>query len=135
MEGVYYTMDEYKLKPGHYVICDPAYIIRKNKTGDQFNKKVITAFFKDMNKFHHLVIDGIECYMFRSLGGDGIFNGLGTDTGTFIIIETKQLNNDERFRQDYSNGHIITFETNEFITANVQNFNLFLSNGITVHTE
>lgn len=128
-------MDQYTLTKGHYVICDPAYMMLKNKEGDQFNQKVINQFFKEMNKFHHFIIDGITFYMFRSLGGDGIFDGVGTDTGTIIIIETTQLKDDIRFRQDYSRGAIIHFDVDEPVIATVDNFDLSISNGIKIHTE
>ena len=135
MEGVYNVMASYTLKPGAYIICDPAYIISKNKEGFAFSEKIRIMFFKEMNKFHHFEIDGITLYMFRSLGGDGVFDGVGTDTGTIIIIETSQLKDDIRFKSSFNKGNIKTFETEEPIIACVENFDLTLSNGISIHTE
>ena len=128
-------MAQYTLNPGSYVICDPAYIIHKTREGLAFNDQLRIMFFKDMNKFHRFEIDGIILYMFRSLGGDGVFDGVGTDTGTIIIIETSQLQGDPRFKSDYTSGRILTFEAKEPVIATVENFDLTLSNGIFIHTE
>lgn len=127
-------MDEYRLKPGIYVICDPGFFIKKNNKGNRLIQKIIKRFYKDANHFHHMKIDGIEMYVFRSEGGDGIFDGVGTDTGLIAIVETNQLKDDERFRQDYSTGKIIRFKAESFVTARVDHFDLILSNGISVHT-
>lgn len=135
MEGVIIIMDGYTLKPGNYIICDPAYIINKQQPGRLFYQKMIDAFYKDMNAFHYLTIDHISFYMFRSLGGDGIFDGVATDSGTFIIIDVAQLKNDNRFKQDYSIGKIKRFQTKKSIIAKVENFDLTMSNGIFIHTE
>ncbi len=128
-------MDKHWLKEGSYIICDPAYIIKKNKDGDRFHQKLITLFYKDMNTFHIFDLDGIIVYMFRSLGGDGIFDGVATDTGTFVIIDTHQLINDHRFRQSYDHGKIIKFTAKKPVLATYNNFDLSLSNGIFIHTE
>ena len=88
-----------------------------------------------MNRFHHIIIDAIDFYMFRSEGGDGIFGGVGTDTGTFVIVNIKQVIGDERFRQDFTKGKIIVFESNEDVIATYEHYNLSLSNGIYIQTE
>ncbi len=134
MEGVIVHMDEYRLTKGHYIICDPGYVIMKNKEGDHLIQKLIKQFYKNMNKFHRFKFQGVVIYVFRSEGGDGIFDGVGTDSGLIAIIETDQLKGDIRFKQDYSKGKIIAFEVNEPIIAQVEHFDLKLSNGIRIHT-
>ncbi len=128
-------MDEHQLKKGHYVISDPAYMILKNQEGDQLFQHLINLFYKDANTFHHFIIDQLDIYMFRTLGGDGIFNGVGTDSGLIMIIETNQLKGDLRFRQEYSRGKIIQFDSERPVIACVEQFDLTLSNGIFIHTE
>ena len=128
-------MDEHILIPGKYVICDPAFLIRKTEEGDQLSQQIIQLFYQDMNQFHLFTIDGVDFHMFRSEGGDGIFNGVGTDTGTFVIVNIGQLHNEKLFRSDFSQGKIIVFETDQAIVATFKPFDLYLSNGIHIHTE
>ncbi len=128
-------MASHTLKKGHYVICDPAYIVKKNNEGQAYFNKLIDAFYRDANKFHHLTFDDVELYVCRSLGGDGLFDGVATDTGLFVIVETNQLKNDSRFRQSYTNGYIKTFDVETEVDVSYENFDLSISNGIFIHTE
>lgn len=135
MEGDVYFMDQYILKPSEYVICDPAFILLKTKEGDAIYQQLIKLFYKAPNSFQHLVIEDISFYMFRNEGGDGIFDGIGTDSGTFVIVDIAQIKSDSRFRQDFTRGKIKTFKNNDDVMASFEPFDLNISNGIHIHTE
>lgn len=134
MEGIDIAMDEHILDRGKYVICDPAFLLNKNEAGDELHQQLIVWFYADMNRFHHFKINQIDIYMFRTEGGDGIFDGVGTDTGTFVIVNIDQISDDERFRHDFSVGKIIVFESDEPMKAIYEHFDLIFSNGIIIHT-
>ena len=124
----------YKLSKGTYYIGDPAYIIRKTQRGDQFIKKLWNLFYKDMNKFHKIELDGILLYLMRTEGGDGIFDGVGTDTGVFMIVEMSQLKDEDIFKQNIEprGCKIITLEEDKIIE--VIDYNLEIKGVLKIET-
>ncbi len=125
---------EHLLNKGTYYVGDPAYLIKKNKEGDAFITKLWDLFYRDMNKFHELVIDDIHFYVFRTEGGDGIFDGIGTDTGVIMIIEMSQFKDHTGFKQDILEHGCKVITLNEDVKAEVDDFNLEIKGYLKVET-
>lgn len=124
----------YTLTKGTYFIGDPAYIIRKTEKGDQFIKKLWNLFYKDMNKFHKIELDGILLYLMRTEGGDGIFDGVGTDTGVFMIVEMSQLHNEDIFKQNIEPKGFKIITLDEEKAVEVVDFNLEIKGVLKIET-
>ena len=126
---------KHMLTKGRYYVGDPALIISKTKQGSMFIEKLWDLFYKDMNKFHHLTIDNIEVYAMRTEGGDGYFDGIGTDTGVIIIMEMSQLEHHDFFDKDLKEQgcKFVTLETDT--EAEVVNFNLDIKGYLKVETQ
>jgi hypothetical protein len=124
----------YELKKGTYFIGDPAIFIRKNQNGEQFVKKLWDLFYLDMNLFQHLEIDGIEFYITRTAEGDGYFDGIGTDTGTIMIIRIDDLSQDERFHHQYPSRGCKLIEVIDKDGVMVESFNIYFDNGLSIRT-
>lgn len=115
----------YKLKKGAYYVGDPAMITLKNDLGEAFLQKLFEVFYKAPNEFQDIKIKGIHFFAQRTEGGDGIFNGVGTDTGIYIILNTKYLTNKKLFKQTLppSNYKIIAYDHDTFVS--VESFNIY----------
>ncbi|MCR3906248.1 MAG: hypothetical protein NUK62_04375 [Tenericutes bacterium] len=124
----------YILPKGLYYIGDPGLIIKKNKDGDLLSNKLYEIFYKDMNNFQKINLDGLDFYITRTASGDGMFNDIGTDTGLIIILETNQLKNDERFidRTLAKGCHYLEVLDQEKVT--VTDFNIVFDSGYQVLT-
>lgn len=122
------------LSKGTYYIGDPAYIIRKTQKGDTFIKKLWDLFYQDMNQFHKINLDGVLLYLMRTEGGDGIFDGVGTDTGVFMIIEMSQLKDEDIFKQNIEprGCKIVTIDEEKIIE--VVDFNLEIKGVLKIET-
>lgn len=125
---------KYLLTKGRYYVGDPANLIVKNEEGSIFIEKLWDLFYQDMNKFHELMIDNIKLYAMRTEGGDGYFDGIGTDTGVFIIIELDQLKGNSVFKEKIieKSCKIITLKEDTF--AEVIDFNLDIKGHLKVET-
>lgn len=122
------------LSKGTYYIGDPAYIIRKTQKGDTFIKKLWDLFYQDMNQFHKINLDGVLLYLMRTEGGDGIFDGVGTDTGVFMIVEMSQLKDEDIFKQNIEprGCKIVTIDEEKIIE--VVDFNLEIKGVLKIET-
>lgn len=123
----------YPLNQGRYVIGDPAIFVKKNKEGDRWITMLWDTFYLDMNQFQQLTIDGITCYITRTAEGDYYYQGIGTDTGTLMIIQIDQLH-DDRFHVNPDQQGIKFIEVDYEMTVCVDRFNLYFSNGLTIIT-
>jgi len=124
----------YTLKPGLYAIGDPAMLIKKNEKGDLFIKTLWDIFYKKPNEFQEIIIDEITFYITRTLGGDGIFSGIGTDTGTIMIIRTDSLQGDERFKFNYHQTYVKYIQIKDYEWVTVENFHIHFKNGFSILT-
>ncbi|TNF08147.1 MAG: hypothetical protein EP317_03630 [Bacillota bacterium] len=125
----------YVLPKGTYVVGDPAILIKKSPEGNDFIEALWAIFYEDHNQFHEINLDGVKLYITRTKGGDGRFNGIGTDTGTIMIMNTLFLEDDSRFRDDLTVNFIkvLTFDKEETVT--VDHFDIYFESGFTVITE
>lgn len=123
----------YTLNPGKYAIGDPAIFVRKTKDGDAWLKRLWDTFYKDINQFQHLELDGVTFYITRTAEGDYYYQGIGTDTGTLMVIKMDEFQ-DERFHFSQGQHGVKYFQTDHEISVCVDRFNLHFSNGIHVIT-
>ena len=123
----------YSLSPGTYAIGDPAMFVKKTKEGDLWLKVLWDTFYRDMNRFQQLDIDGISFYITRTAEGDYYYQGIGTDTGTLMVIRINELT-DERFRFSKESHGVKYFDCEHEVTVCVDRFNLHFSNDIHVIT-
>jgi len=124
----------FPLKPGLYAIGDPAMLIKKNAAGNVFITTLWNTFYKKPNEFQEMIINGISLYMTRTLGGDGIFSGIGTDTGTIMIICIDDIQNDERFKFNLQQTFVKYMLVKEDEWVTVENFHIYFKNGFSIHT-
>jgi hypothetical protein len=124
----------YTLYEGLYYIGDPANIINNNKAGHEFITKLWDFFYQNADQFQHLILDGIELFITRTLGGDGRFGDVGTDTGTICIVDTQQLVKDFRFEVDFEQVgvHFLEVKTTEKVTC--EKFSLYFESGYEIIT-
>lgn len=115
----------FKLEKGSYYVGDPARVVIKNDDGEDFLQKLWKIFYKNPHEFQKLKIKGCKFLITRTEGGDGVFNGIGTDTGVFIICDLKYLKNRKLFKQiDGSrNTKILTYDHDTEVS--VENFNIY----------
>jgi hypothetical protein len=124
----------YELKKGSYFIGDPAIFIRKNPEGDRFVQKLWDLFYLDMNQFQHFILDGVELYITRTAEGDGYFDGIGTDTGTIMIIRIDDLKNDTRFHSEFPTRGCKMLEVKDRDLVSVESFNIHFESGLYIQT-
>ena len=124
----------YILYEGLYYIGDPANIINNNKVGNEFLSKLWDFFYQDSDRFQHLILDGIEFYITRTLGGDGRFGDIGTDTGTIIIVDTQQLIKDFRFQVNFEQEGVHFLEVKEQEKVTCEKFSLYFESGYQIIT-
>ncbi|MBU1142242.1 MAG: hypothetical protein KKH92_01200 [Firmicutes bacterium] len=126
--------NSYKLSAGTYFIGDPAMMIKKTKEGDQFITTLWDLFYKDMNQFQKLVIDGVTLFITRTAEGDGLFGDVGTDTGTICIMRLEDITKDDRFNANaiLRGCHYINVDQEDQVT--VANFNIRFDSGYQVIT-
>lgn len=125
----------YELKKGTYFIGDPAIFIRKNDEGEKFVQKLWDLFYQDMNKFQHLIIDQVEFFITRTAEGDGYFDGIGTDTGTIMIIRVDELSQDSRFSNRFPAKGCKLLEVKDYDGVTVESFNLYFDCGLIIKTQ
>ncbi|MCD4826845.1 MAG: hypothetical protein K8Q99_03610 [Acholeplasmataceae bacterium] len=123
------------LTKGFYYVGDPAYIIMKNKEGNDFIETLWKLFYKDMNKFHELVINDVKFYAFRTEGGDGFFDGIGTDTGVIIILDLNQVKGNPVFKSEFRENGCKIIHITEDTIAEVLDFNLEIKGYLKVETQ
>jgi hypothetical protein len=87
-----------------------------------------------MNKFHKIELDDVLLYLMRTEGGDGIFDGVGTDTGVFMIVEMSQLNDEDIFKQSIEPRGCKIITLDEEKTVEVINFNLEIKGVLRIET-
>lgn len=122
------------LPKGTYFIGDPASLIKKNEPGDKFINTIWDLFYKDMNQFHFMNIDDIKFYVFRTEGGDGFFDGIGTDTGVIMIIDINQIKDHIVFKQDIPEKGCKVITLDNDTEAEVIDFDLDIKGHLQVKT-
>lgn len=128
-------MTTYTLKSGTYLVGDPALIFKKNESGTKVTRKLWDTFYQDMNAFQHLDIEGIDLFITRTAEGDGFYQGVGTDTGTIMIIRIDAYLEDERLNVITHRSGMLTLAIHEGETITVDRFNIYFSNGVQIITQ
>ncbi|MGE4321286.1 MAG: hypothetical protein AB7E61_07550 [Acholeplasmataceae bacterium] len=114
----------YELKKGSYFVGDPALITIKSDEGEAFLQSLWKEFYKNPNQFQLLQIKGVKFLVSRTEGGDGIFNGIGTDTGVIMILPTKYLGK-KIFKKEITNAHYKILSYDHQTKVSVENFNIY----------
>jgi len=122
------------LSKGRYYIGDPARIIKKNKEGDQLINQLWDVFYQDFNQFQQIKVDGLIFYMFRTEGGDGIFDGVTTDTGVLMIMNLDQIKDHVAFKQDLTIDGFKVIDIYSDTWAIVESFNLEIKGYLKIET-
>ena len=87
---------EFNLKPGTYYIGDPSYVTKGNE-GWQWLEGIWKELYASVDKCIFTTFEGVELFVGRTYGGDGIFGDFFVDSGAISIIKIDNLNNDPRF--------------------------------------
>jgi len=127
-------MTSYKLKAGTYLVGDPALIFKKDEAGTKLTQELWNIFYQDANQFQHLTLDGITIYITRTAEGDGYYQGVGTDTGTIMIIDVEEHMHDQRLNLTLHRRGMLTLELPEDGFVEVDHFNICFSNGQKIRT-
>lgn len=127
-------MTTYMLKKGTYLVGDPAIIFKKNEEGTLLIRKLWEIFYKDMQAFQHLTLDGVELYITRTAEGDGYYQSVGTDSGTIMIICADDYEQDDRLNVTKDRRGMLTLNIADGETVSMERFNLYFSNGVTIIT-
>ena len=127
-------MTTYMLKKGTYLCGDPAMIFTKTEEGDHAIRQLWDTFYLDMQAFQHLTIQGVELYITRTEEGDGVYQGVGTDTGTLMMSCVDNHQGDDRINLTLHRPGMKTLELEDQSTVSVDRFNITFSNGITIMT-
>lgn len=87
------------LNPGTYFVGDPSLVIlKKGSEAIQFTNQLWKKVYEDQLRFKKIIIDGVNLYIMKSMSGDGVFQGIGTDSGVISIIDFKDMQNELLFR-------------------------------------
>lgn len=123
------------LRPGTYYIGDPAYITKGNE-GWQWIEKMWDALYATKDKYIFTVIDGVEIFVGRTYGGDGIFGEFFVDSGAIAIINIDYLKDDPRFKYIEDGIKGTKFITLDNDTLTEYHNGEFIINGIlTINTD
>lgn len=127
-------MTSYKLKAGTYLVGDPALIFKKDEAGTKLTQELWNIFYQDANQFQYLTLDSITFYITRTAEGDGYYQGVGTDTGTIMIIHVEEHIHDQRLNLILHRRGMLTLELPEDGFVEVDHFNIYFSNGQNIRT-
>jgi len=124
-------MTFYTLKPGLYYIGDPSRLFKKNEKGTETLEKIYDEFYKKPTEFQKIQIGMLTFYLTSTLG-DGIFNGIGTDTGLIMITNTDDLTDIDTFNQHIPEVGCKYIQVLEGLDVMVDNYNIYFSNGFNI---
>lgn len=127
-------MTSYHLKQGTYLVGDPALIVKKDEEGTHLIQHIWALFYQDSNAFQHLNLEGVSFYLTRTAEGDGYYQGVGTDTGTIMIIHVEDHMHDQRLNLTRHRRGMLTLELPENSWVSVNHFNLRFSSGHYIRT-
>lgn len=113
-------MDSFQLKPSTYLIGDPGLIFKKIE-GRTLTDHLWKKFYQNPKKFHEMNIDGITFYITKTKEGDGYFEGVGTDSGTIMIIDLNAYQHDPRIQMLSDRKGILTLDITKEVTVMVDN--------------
>lgn len=90
--------NRYSLVKGTYYFGDPALVIKKKDQGLAFSEAMWDEVYQKKNSFQKITVQNITCYILLTRQGDGAFDGIYTDSGALMLIDKKELQNDQIFR-------------------------------------
>lgn len=90
--------NQYVLNPGKYFLGDPSIVIQKKGVAIKFINQLWDKVFEDDIRFKKIIVDDIAIYLMKSIAGDGMFEGIGTDSGVICIIDFNHMQDELLFR-------------------------------------
>ncbi|MBN2268953.1 MAG: hypothetical protein V3569_03875 [Acholeplasmataceae bacterium] len=90
--------NEFILSPGTYFLGDPSIVIQKKGDAIKFINQLWDHVYEDRVRFKKIVVDQITFYIMKSISGDGVYQGISTDSGVISLIDCKDLKNENLFR-------------------------------------
>lgn len=90
--------NQYQLKPGKYFFGDPSIVIQKKGKAIQFSNELWRLVYEDRMRLKCVVIDQMMIYVMKSVAGDGMFQGIGTDSGVICLMRYEDLMDDNLFK-------------------------------------
>lgn len=90
--------NQYVLNPGKYFLGDPSIVIQKKGIATKFINQMWDKVYEDSIRFKKVMIDNVNIYLMKSMAGDGMFEGIGTDSGVICIICFNDMQNELLFR-------------------------------------
>lgn len=114
-------MTSYKLKAGTYIMGDPALIFKKVE-GIKLSEALWKAFYIEPQKFQKLTLDDITFYITKTKEGDGYFDGVGTDSGTIMIIDATLYVHDHRLNLKQNRLGMLTLNFTDDVIVSVCDF-------------
>ena len=128
------VMSSYTLKKGTYLVSDPAMIIKKTMDARSLYETLWEVFYQNPKEFQQLIIENVQFLITGTAEGDGIYNGVGTDSGTIMIISVDDHIHDERLNLDLDRRGMLTLRLDEEMTVEMKRYNLYFSNSIQIIT-
>ncbi|MFA6377089.1 MAG: hypothetical protein WCW63_00540 [Acholeplasmataceae bacterium] len=89
--------NQYVLNPGKYFLGDPSIVIQKKGIATKFINQMWDKVYEDSIRFKKVMIDNVNIYLMKSMAGDGMFEGIGTDSGVICIICFNDMQNELLF--------------------------------------
>jgi hypothetical protein len=87
----------YLLSIGKYFIGDPSLVIQKKGVAIKFINRLWDLVYVDKQTFKKIEIEGIKIYILKIKSGDGVYDGIGTDSGVISIIDIKDMKDSSLF--------------------------------------
>ncbi|MDD2259816.1 MAG: hypothetical protein PHU13_01540 [Acholeplasmataceae bacterium] len=121
-------MTYYTLRPGTYYIGDPGRLFKKNQKATPILESIYDEFYKEPDKFQKIQVGMLTFYLTSTLG-DGIYNGVGTDTGLIVITNIDDLTDTDTFNTNLPEVGCKYIQVLEGLDVMVHNYNIYFSNG------
>lgn len=127
-------MKSYTLKSGKYFIGDISRLIHTNKKGTQFIESIWDELYDSNEMFLKISRKNNIFYLMRTNEGDGIYNGIGTDTGVIGVVDISGLKDSSIFTIPTNEAGYLIMDVIDSIEVLYKNGGLYFSNGFVIET-
>lgn len=127
-------MKSYILTSGKYFIGDISRLININKKGTKFIESIWDELYDSNEMFLKISRKNMTFYLMKTREGDGIYNGIGTDTGVIGVVDTNKLKDTSIFNIPTNEAGYMIIEVIESIELLYNDGGLYFSNGFVVET-
>lgn len=127
-------MKSYTLKSGKYFIGDISRLIHTNKKGTQLIESIWDELYDSNEMFLKISRKNNIFYLMRTNEGDGIYNGIGTDTGVIGVVDINGLKDSSIFTIPTNEAGYLIMDVIDSIEVLYKNGGLYFSNGFVIET-